>query len=60
MMKLVAAIVVFLFAALGLGLGVLFGRAPVRGSCGGLSSGSCGACDNARRCGRRQRSETIS
>lgn len=29
--------IVFVLAMVGLGLGVLFGRAPVKGSCGGLA-----------------------
>jgi len=39
----------FLCAFAGLGLGVLFGRAPIKGSCGGLScmpGVDCIACPN--------------
>ncbi|MEQ5828280.1 (Na+)-NQR maturation NqrM [Sulfitobacter sp. NFXS29] len=37
----------FLCAFAGLGLGALFGRAPIKGSCGGLScipGADCAAC----------------
>jgi hypothetical protein len=39
---------VFLLAALGLGLGLLFGGKPVQGSCGGLSCGACETCPRKR------------
>jgi hypothetical protein len=33
----------------GLALGVIFGRAPIRGSCGGLAcDGACTGCDKER------------
>ena len=32
---------VILLARMGLSLGMLFGRPPPRGSCGGLASGAC-------------------
>lgn len=39
----------FGLAGLGLGLGVLAGRAPLKGSCGGLSCGACkGSCARRR------------
>lgn len=45
-----AAAAVFVLAVLGLGIGVLSGRAPLRGSCGGL--GACSGCK--RRCRRAE------
>jgi len=43
-----AVLVVFLLAALGLGIGLLLGGKPVQGSCGGLSCGACETCPNRR------------
>lgn len=44
-----ASFALFLLSALALGLGLLLGRSPVRGSCGGLNrikglEDACGAC----------------
>ncbi|WP_169829065.1 hypothetical protein [Nioella sediminis] len=43
-----AVLAVFLLAALGLGLGLLFGGKPVQGSCSGLSCGACETCPNRK------------
>ena len=46
-----------LLSVLGLGLGVLAGRAPIKGSCGGLAcmkGAGCGACARSRNEGRDQ------
>ncbi|MEM9300492.1 MAG: DUF539 domain-containing protein [Pseudomonadota bacterium] len=48
------AFAVVLLSFLGLAIGVLLGREPIKGSCGGLGS-SCGACK--RECPRKQAAE---
>ena len=41
--------VAFALAALGLGLGVLLGRRPIEGSCGGVATGGgCEFCGDKR------------
>ena len=44
----ILAIVLFALAGCGLGLGLFFGRAPIKGSCGGLACGEC-ACGKGRK-----------
>lgn len=48
------AIIVFCLAVAALSIGVLFGRAPIKGSCGGLNcieGADCAACDHKARSG---------
>ena len=47
MMVLLLSFTFMLVAVLGLSLGVLLGRRPIQGSCGGIG-GRCGTC--SRRC----------
>jgi len=63
MIELVSAIVLFIFMALAMALGQLFGRRGVQGSCGGLNRipglrDSCGACTN-KRCPRKQQRDSV-
>lgn len=51
MSTLVASFVTLLLAVAAMAVGVLFGRAPIRGSCGGVGAGGCAACRG--RCERR-------
>ena len=43
MIELLLSFAIMLIAVLGLSLGVLLGRRPIQGSCGGIG-GQCGAC----------------
>lgn len=53
MSTLIASFIVIALAVAAMALGVLFGRAPIRGSCGGIGgNGSCAACSG--RCARRR------
>ncbi len=52
MATIILATAIFLLAMLGLGLGVLAGRSPIKGSCGGIScikGIDCGVCAKNRR-----------
>ena len=50
MSTVVATFVVFSLAVAAMAVGIIFGRAPIRGSCGGVSGKGCAAC--AGRCTR--------
>ena len=50
MSTVIAAFVVLLLAVAAMAVGVIFGRAPIRGSCGGVG-GACAACTGT--CERR-------
>jgi len=53
-MTLLLSFLVMLLAVLGMCLGVLLGRRPIQGSCGGVG-GRCGTCSNACHKHDRQR-----
>lgn len=47
MQTILAALALFVLAIAALALGVLFGRPPLKGSCGGLAcGGACQSCPN--------------
>jgi hypothetical protein len=48
---LAASFVVIVIAVAGMAVGVMAGRAPIKGSCGGLNGGgSCELCSGRGRC----------
>lgn len=49
---IVLAVLIFALAAVGLGLGVLFGRRPIAGSCGGIACAKHGDATCAGGCRR--------
>lgn len=54
-MELIFGTLVFVLAAGGLGLGLVLGRGPLRGSCGGVdcvAGDACAACPRTRRTDR--------
>ncbi len=46
-----ASFIVLALAVAAMAVGVIFGRSPIRGSCGGVAGGGCAACTEA--CERR-------
>ena len=53
-MVTIASFVVILVAMLAMAVGVMAGRKPISGSCGGLNgSGGCELCSNRGKCRRK-------
>lgn len=51
-MEILLVLAIFLLAAGGLGLGLMLGRGPLKGSCGGMSclkGAACEGCPNRER-----------
>lgn len=49
-MEIVLSIAIFLLCALGLSLGVIFKRGPLKGSCGGIGSADCSCSATTQNC----------
>ncbi len=56
MATVLISILVFCLAILAMSVGVLLGREPIRGSCGGIMGG-CGAC--TRRCDKKHADSSL-
>ncbi len=51
MATIILSIAIFLLSVCGLAVGLFFGRAPIKGSCGGLACGNdtgCNVCSSNR------------
>lgn len=49
------SLAIMLLAILAMGVGVLFGRRPISGSCGGLNqAGGCALCSGSGTCEKRK------
>lgn len=55
MSTILASFVIIALAVAAMAVGVVFGRAPIRGSCGGLNGRGCELCSG--RCRKREQSE---
>lgn len=60
MTTILASFVALLLAVAAMAVGVLFGRAPIRGSCGGVAGAGCSACTGGceRRAGEKDHVDT--
>ncbi len=47
---LAASFIIIVLAVAAMAVGVLAGRAPIKGSCGGIAGGSCELCSGDGRC----------
>lgn len=56
MATFILSFVLLALAITGMAAGVLLGRSPIKGSCGGLGSSSCSAC--TRTCSTREGNDT--
>ena len=49
--------VVVALAVTAMAIGVMAGRAPIKGSCGGLNGGSCELCSGTGKCRRKAKNQ---
>ena len=55
--SLILSFVVVMVSVTALAVGVMAGRAPIKGSCGGLNGGSCELCSGTGECRRKAKSQ---
>ncbi len=53
MASIVLTFLIVLVSMCGLAVGVLLGRAPIKGSCGGLACANCGGCKKISQGGKQ-------
>ena len=54
---LILSFVVVMIAVTAMAVGVMAGRAPIKGSCGGLNGGSCELCSGTGKCRRKAKNQ---
>ncbi|MCK0097352.1 hypothetical protein MWU60_17370 [Yoonia sp. F2084L] len=53
MASIILTFLILLISMGGLAVGILLGRAPIKGSCGGLACANCGGCKKTGRGGKQ-------
>ena len=53
LITLLMSIVIVALAVTGMAIGVIAGRSPIKGSCGGLNGGGCELCSGNGNCRRK-------
>ena len=54
---LILSFVVVMIAVTAMAVGVMAGRAPIKGSCGGLNGGACELCSGTGKCRRKAKNQ---
>ena len=54
---LILSFVVVAVAVTGMAIGVMAGRSPIKGSCGGLGGGACELCSGTGECRRKAKNQ---
>ena len=54
---LILSFVVVVVAVTAMAIGVMAGRSPIKGSCGGLNGGSCELCSGTGECRRKAKDQ---
>jgi hypothetical protein len=56
LVTLVLSFTIIALAVTGMAIGVMAGRNPIKGSCGGLNGGACELCSGDGKCRRKEES----